>query len=191
MTDAGLMSIHELLEDEKYAKFFETNPILPDHYYNDGQRPWRLMVLIKDETKWRSKRYETYDEALEQIQKIMPRIANGAINSPGLNFMPPIRHAKVKNRVHPKTRRPLIISRVWMPLIDGDTPPHHWCGYCRRPTIFGHKAMRARMMNGFQSDVSEVAYRCLLCGSRASLMDIRKPQNNQQWDINRPRFYNG
>lgn len=191
MTDVGLITIHELLDDEKYAKYFNAVPVLPDHYYNEGSTPWRLMVLVKGEHKWRSKRFADYDEALEQFEKLLPKITNGAINSPGLNFMPPIRHARVKNRVHPKTKRPLIVSRVWVPALSGEMPQHHWCGYCRRPTIFGHKAMPAKMLNGFRLPASSVAYRCTLCGSNAELMDIRRPELNQRWDVNRPAFYHG
>lgn len=191
MTDVGLITIHELLEDERYRKYFETVPVLPGHYHNGGHRPWRLMVSVKGENKWRSKHLETYEEALEQITRIMPKITNGAINSPGLNFMPPIRHARVKNRLDPKTKKPIIVSRVWTPQLEADMPQHHWCGYCRRPTIFGHKALRARMLNGYRLDASSVAFRCMLCGSNAELMDIRKPEMNQRWDTNRPRFFHG
>jgi hypothetical protein len=191
MTDVGLITIHELLDDEKYAKYFNTVPVLPDHYYNDGVTPWRLMVNMKGEHGWRSKRFEAYDEALEALEMRMSRVANAAINCPAVNFMPPIRHARVKNRLHPKTKKPLIVSRVWVPQLSGEMPQHHWCGYCRRPTIFGHKAMPAKMMGEFRVPPSSVAYRCTLCGSNADLMDIRRPELNQRWDTNRPAFYHG
>ena len=191
MNDVGLISIHELLDDERYAKFFNTVPVLPDHYYEEGRQPWRLLVVVKGESNWRSKRFNAYDEALEQFEKIRAKVANAAINSPSLNFIPPLRHARVKNKVHPKTKRPLIISRVWTPQLSGEMPQHHWCGYCRRPTIFGHKAMRPRTLDGFRLEVSRVDYRCLVCGAAAGLMDIRRPQLNQPWDMNRPRFYHG
>lgn len=191
MTDVGLITIHELLDDEKFAKYFRMVPVLPDHYYVDGVTPWRLMVNMRGEMGWRSKRFEAYDEALEALDKRMPRVANAAINCPGLNFMPPIRHARVRNKVHPKTKKPLIVSRVWVPQLSGEMPQHHWCGYCRRPTIFGHKAMPPKMLGEFRLPASHVAYRCTLCGSNAELMDIRRPELNQRWDTNRPAFYHG
>jgi len=185
-----MITIHELREDDRFEKYFTTVPEIPEHYYAEGHRPWRLLVLVKGEQKWRSQRVEYYDEALERLDKIMPKIANAAINNPGLNFMPPIRHFKVKNSLD-KRGKPVIASRVWTPNLTADMDQHHWCGYCRRPTVFGYKALRPRMLNGYRLGASEIAHRCLLCGSSADLMDIRKPQMNQRWDVNRPRFFGG
>ncbi|AVR56964.1 hypothetical protein PBI_TRISCUIT_92 [Microbacterium phage Triscuit] len=191
MTDVGLISIHELLDDERYRKYFETAPELPEHYYNGGHEPWRLMVLIKGKPRWASKRYASYDEAAERLIELLPKITNGTVNNPALNFMPPIRHARVKNRIDPKTKKPLIISRVWVPQLSGEMPQHHWCGYCRRPTIFAHKAMPAKDLGDFRLPASQIAYRCTLCGANAELMDIRRPELNQRWDTNRPPFFHG
>jgi hypothetical protein len=45
------------------------------------------------------------------------------------------------------------------------------------------------MINGFRLPATHVAFRCGICGSNSNLMDIRQPQMNQRWDVNRPKFY--
>lgn len=176
----GMITVKELLADPQYKKFFTTVPKLPDHYTPD-KLPWRLMVLKEGEKAWRSKRFGTYAEAFQGFKTMLPKINDAAINCPGLNFMPPVKHVRLKSSG--KVR-----SIIWQPRLTPDMLPHYWCGYCRRPTLFGNKATAAKMLNGYRMPASEVRYRCLTCGSSADLMDIRHPENNQRWDVNRPRL---
>lgn len=180
MTDVGLITIRELLRDPQYKSYFTKVPKLPDHYTPE-LLPWRLLVQKQGETKWRSKRFGTYKEAFLGFKKMLPSITNASINCPGLNFSPPIRHVRLKSSGAVK-------SLVWKPKLEAGMGDHHWCGYCRRPSIFVNKGMPAQMLNGFRLPPTAAALRCCICGSRADLMDIRQPINNQQWDTARPRL---
>lgn len=192
-SNVGLITIRELLRDPQYRAYFVKVPKLPEHYTPDAL-PWRLLVLKHGEHVWRGKRFGTYEEAFAGFKKMLPNIENAAINCPGLNFVPPMRTVKVKGRFHTEGKlkgTPIIKTLVWTPRLEPDHDAHHWCAYCRRPSIFVDKGMGARMLNGQRLPASRVALRCMICGTNSELMDIRKPQNNQAWDLNRPRFYYG
>lgn len=187
----GLMTIRELLSDPEYRKYFTTVPELPAHYTPDAM-PWRLILQLKGDTHWKSKRFGTYQEAFRGFKTVLPKIQNAAINCPGLNFMPPTRLVRVKGKFHTEGKlkgQPIVKALVWKPRLEPDHEPHHWCGYCRRPTIFVNKGMGARMLNGFRLPATQVAFRCSLCGASEQIMDIRHPERNQAWDRNRIRVH--
>ena len=188
-SNVGLITIRELLRDPQFKAYFVHVPKLPEHYTPDAM-PWRLLVLKKDEHTWRGKRFGTYEEAFAGFKKMLPVIENAAINCPGLNFVPPMRTVRVKNRVDEKGK-PLIKTLVWQPRLEPDHQAHHWCAYCRRPSVFIDRGMGAKMLNGQRLPAARIALRCMICGSNSELMDIRKPQNNQAWDLARPRFHRG
>lgn len=191
MTDVGLITIRELLSDPQYKAFFTKVPVLPDHYTPDAL-PWRLLVQKNGESVWRGKRFGTYQEAFAGMKTMLPKIKNAAINCPGLSFMPPIRTVKVKGKFITEGRnkgKPLIKSIVWKPRLEADHALHYWCGYCRRPATFVHKGMAARTIGGYRMPASRIAFRCSICGSSDEIMDIRNPERNQGWDLNRPRLH--
>jgi len=193
MTAVGLITIRELLRDPEYRAYFTRVPKLPDHYTPE-MKPWRLLLQLKGDTTWKSKRFGTYQEAFAGFKLVLPKIENAAINCPGLNFVPPMRTVKVKNKFHTEGKlkgKPIIKTLVWRPRLEADHEAHYWCAYCRRPSIFVHKGIGAKMLNGSRLPATRVAYRCMICGSNAELMDLRRPQYNQGWDLNRPRFYHG
>lgn len=186
----GLITIRELLRDPQFKKYFTTVPKLPDHYTPDAL-PWRLLIQKHGETNWRAKRFGTYKEAFDAFKLILPKAQDAAINCPGLNFMPPIRTVRLKGKFEKVNGQmvPIMRTIVWKAPIEADMLPHHWCGYCRRPTVFGDKAIGVRVLNGYRLPTTQIHYRCLLCGAPAHLMDIRHPELNQQWDPNRPTIY--
>jgi hypothetical protein len=123
---------------------------------------------------------------------VLPKIQDAAINCPALGFAPPMRTVRVKGKFHTEGRlkgKPVVKTLVWKPRLEADHLQHHWCAHCRRPTIFVDKGMAAKLLNGYRMPATRVAYRCSLCGTNAELMDIRQPQRNQAWDLNRPRYY--
>lgn len=190
MAEVGLMTIRELLADEEYKKYFMTIPHMPEHMAS--AQPWRLMVQLQGDSKWKSQRFATYREAYLKLKKLMPKVHNAAINSPGLGFMPPVRTVRVKGKVHDTGKlkgQPVLRTLVWKPPVTADMAQHHWCAHCRRPTIFADKGMSTKLMNGLRLPATRVAYRCGLCGTNAELMDIRKPERNQAWDVTRPKVY--
>jgi hypothetical protein len=192
MTSAiGLITIRELLRDPQFKEYFVKVPQLPEHYTPDAL-PWRLLVMKQGESVWRGKRFGTYQEAFAGFKTMLPKIENAAINCPGLNFRPPLRTVKVKGKFHTEGRlkgKPVVKTLVWKPRLEADHERHEWCGYCRRPSIFVDKGLGARMLNGTRLPATRIAHRCMICGTNSELMDLRKPQNNQAWDLSRARFY--
>lgn len=189
MAEIGLITIRELLRDPHYKAYFTKVPKLPDHYTPEAL-PWRLLVMKQGEHVWRGKRYGTYQEAFAGLKKMMPTITNAAINCPPLGFMPPIRNVRVKNKIDQRTKQPMIKSLVWKPTLEMDMAKHEWCAHCRRPSIFVDRGLGARMLNGYRMAATRTAYRCCICGSSAEIMDIRRPELNQNWDLNRPKLHN-
>lgn len=106
--------------------------------------------------------------------------------------MPPVKTVRLKGRVDAKGK-PILRTLVWKPQLELDMVKHEWCAYCRRPSVFVNKALPSYKSptTGFTMPVSNIAYRCSICGTSADLMDIRKPELNQRWDTHRPRVYSG
>jgi hypothetical protein len=187
MADVGLITIKELLRDPQYREYFTKVPKLPDHYTPDME-PWRLLVQLNGDPKWKSKRFGTYKEAFQGFKKLLPKLNNAAINCPGLGFMPPIRNVRLKGKLDQKGQ-PIPRTIVWRPKLEMDMAAHHWCAHCRRPTIFVDKGMGAKMLNGLRMPATRVAFRCSICGASSDIQDVRHPERNQTWDLNRPRVF--
>lgn len=184
---SDMITLSELLKDPVYKKFFTTVPKLPDHYTRDSM-PWKLMILKHGETQWRTKKFGTYAEAFRALKKLLPDIADATINCPGLGFQPPIRMAKVKGKTDAKGN-PIIRAVVWKPQITSDMADHYWCAYCRRPTKFGyfevHPAMTKARVGRMGAHVDPSLMRCFICGASELINDLRRPERNQGWDVNR------
>lgn len=145
------------------------------------------MVLKPGEAAWRSKRYGTYQDAFAGLKKMLPTVDNAAINCPGLSFMPPVRTVRLKGQTDSKGKQ-IIRTTMWKPQIDADMGTHHWCPYCRRPSIFKMAVLNRPKRSGFALPVGEAVLRCIICGSSERVVDLRHPENNQGWDLNRPRI---
>lgn len=189
------LTIRDLLADPAYKKYFVRVPKLPSHYTPDSL-PWKLMILKRGETSWRSKRFGTYPEAFAALKKLLPKIQDGVINSPGVNFMPPVNVMKIKGRVHesgPLKGQPILVNKLWdwKPMLDGDMETHHWCPYCRRPTVFKyyrqHQAMTKSRVGIIGTLLDPSLLRCSICGASERVVPLRHPEDNQKWDVRRPR----
>lgn len=179
-----MITIHELLRDPQYRAYFLKAPKLPDHYTPE-MKPWKLAVLKHGESVWRTKRFGTYREAFEGLKKMLPTIADGAIISPALGFMPPTRTVRVKGKIDPKTKKQLIRTTLWRPQLDGDEATHYWCPHCRRPTIWKVAGLNRPARDGFVLPKGEPINRCTICGTSERVVDLRHPENNEGWNINR------
>lgn len=191
-----MITLKELLADPAYKQYFLKVPKMPGHYTPDSL-PWKLMIIRKDETRWRVKRFGTYKEAFDAVKKLLKNdaIYDMVINCPGLDWQPPIRtfKARVKGKTN-KDGSPMIVTRaeVWKPMIGADMPTHHWCPYCRRPTVFGyfesHPAMTVQRVGRMGSGVDPTVLRCSICAASEKLIDLRQPANHQNWDLTRVRI---
>jgi hypothetical protein len=189
MVSLELITIHELLRDPAYRKYFLSIPVLPTHYKGEN-KPWRLFILKKGETTWRTRRLSTYNEAFHGLKRLLPIIDNAAINCPALGFMPPVRTVRIKGRIDPKTKKPMLRTVVWKPQIESDMEDHSWCPHCRRPTIFRVSRLNVnRPGSKYKLPLGEALERCIICGVSEHIVDLRNPTNAQQWDTNRPKVY--
>lgn len=176
-----LITLKELLRDPQYREFFTKVPKLPEHYTPDT-RPWKLLIIKPGETVWRSKRFGTYQEAFVGLKKMMSVIDNAAINCPALGFMPPVRTVRIKGKFD-RRGKPILKSLVWKPRLEAEMGDHHWCPHCRRPSIFKIASLKRSAVQG------EPMLRCMICGASERIVNLRSPQNNQGWDVNRPVVY--
>lgn len=183
-----LITIRDLLRDPQYKKYFTTVPKLPPHY-TTANMPWKLYVLKSGEKIWRSKRFGTYGEAFAGFKQMLPVIENAAINCVPLTFTPPMRTVKVKGKTEiiRGRERPVIRTIMWTPKIEADMAHHDWCGHCRRPSIFRNMVMSGARAKGYALPTSEPALRCIICGASERITNIRHPEKNQAWDLNRAR----
>lgn len=183
-----LITIQELLRDPQYRVYFTKVPQLPDHIANNPTAmPWKLYVLKKDEDKWRTKKFHTYGEAFAGLKKMLPRIENGAINCPGLSFIPPIKNYRLKGKM--ENKKPAMRTKVWQPRIDADLARHNWCPHCRRPSVFNIATKPFISPSGHKIPLGEPMMRCMICGASERVVDLRNPLSHQRWDLNRPTIY--
>ena len=181
------ITIRELLKDEEYKKYLLTKPTLPPHY--EGTKPWKLYVKLKGQPNWRAKRYATYKEMIVAFKKLLPKIEDAALNCPALNFRPPIKNVRLKGKydIVRNKKVPAFRSVVWRPKLDADHDQHHWCSYCRRPTVFKILAARLHTKNGVL--LSEPKMRCSICSSSEDIVNLKNPHKEQAWDPTRPDLY--
>lgn len=188
-----LISIRELLKDPTYREFFTKVPVLPNHY-DEASMPWRLMVQKTGETVWRAKKFGTYKEAFAGFKKMLPIISNAAINCPALDFNPPMKNYRVKNKfitVRGGHKKPYLVTKVWTPQLEPGMDPHTWCPHCRRPSIFDTIGARPIRKGTFLlTPAPELIRRCIICGASERIVDLRRPYNHQKWDQNRLQVHN-
>lgn len=178
-----MITIQELLRDPQYRKYFTTVPQLPSHYTPD-HKPWKLIVMKKGESIWRTKRMGTYEEAFTGLKKMLPIIDNGAINCPALGFMPPTRTVRLKGKFDKKGKQ-ITRTTLWTPKIEGDMEQHHWCAHCRRPTVFKVAMVKPKRHHGYFVPAGEPVLRCGICGASERIVNLRRPETEQRWDRNR------
>jgi hypothetical protein len=183
-----MITIHELLRDEHYRKFICRVPTLPFVYSTPSMQPWRLIVQLKGEDHWRTKRFGTYQEAFKALKTLLPKIADGAINCPALDFKPPTRSVYIKGQYIMVSGRKVQKSKTiaWKPKLPiGENEDHHWCAYCRRPTVFRrlnhHNILSAKKLGGLPID--DTLFRCVICGASENIVNLKDPLTHQRWDV--------
>lgn len=155
-------------------------PELPPHLTAEGKLPWRLMVQLKGEHHWRTKRFATYKEAFTALKKLLPRAADATINCAAVQFKPPMRVVRVKGKYFTdkkgnKTQVTRLIT--WAPRMpEFEYEEHHWCPYCRRPSTFKyfvqHHALPLRRTAGMPIDPGVL--RCSICGASENIVSLKR-----------------
>lgn len=166
-----MITIHDLLEDKEYVKFFLTKPDPPRYKKPNA---WRVYVQREVDGRWGKKDFNTYPEAFAFFKQIRRRCHDATIHSRGLSFAPPQRWVKLTRHGRPvmapgkdgKQYQAMKLV-VWKPrLVEGDQA-HTWCIYCRRPVELrwytSHHTFKGKEFN-------QTLKRCPICGASERLL---------------------
>lgn len=173
-----MLTIHDLLEDSRYKEFFCKVPKLPDHL-TESRLPWRLYVQYKGDHRWRTKDFPTYQAAFKALKKLLPRAHDAAINCKAFPHQPPLREVRIKGKYFTGAdgKKQQVTKLVkWKARIpDGEYEEHHWCPYCRRPTVFQHFTRHHALSNKKTAGIpiDPTLRRCSICGTSERLVSIR------------------
>lgn len=169
-----MIPLAELLKNKTFERYFTTTP----HLYpvqTDGRLVWRIWVRPTPKSPWRRKDVADYQAGVRTVLSWLERGASdAALQCRGRAYDPPTRLVKLVRNGEPVLRTgrdgvtaPVINKVVWS--TPGDLQQafgqHHWCYYCRRPTVFSyfqnHHAFQGTPLEAFtQADTR----RCTLCG---------------------------
>lgn len=161
-----MITLRELLADDKYKEYFLKVPVLPD--IARTAPPWRLYVQREASASWARKDFETYREAFKRLKSLgISEIHDATIQSRAHAYYPPLRRVKIVRNgqvlIDPKTKKPLTRIIYWKAQLPGEESPHRWCPYCRRPTIFTWFMKHHAFPRGTPMDPSQ--RRCTICGA--------------------------
>lgn len=163
----------ELIKVPTYRKFLETKPITP-RVSRDPNRasspPWRVYVQREVDGKWGYKDFWKYSQAFKFFRAWLKKGAHDAtINNKRVGFDPPQQLARIKGKYvvgSDGQRRQATKYVTWkLPIsLQMDQPEHHWCKYCRRPTVFKIYSKHPRL-----GEVDPGLPRCCICGASARI----------------------
>jgi hypothetical protein len=176
----------ELLNDVVYRRYLEQKPKLPpvamSRTHPTG--PWVVYVQREVDGKWGRKYFWKYGKALKFMLKFLEAGAHdAALNCRRVGFYPPSRRVRIKGKYvlgSDGVERQATKVVVWRPrkeLLGDGQPEHHWCMYCRRPTVFIHYS-RHKALGDMAVDQS--VPRCCICGASAR---IAIPYNDRKFRV--------
>lgn len=167
-----MTTLHELLEDNIYARWLARTPLPTPAPKGMLPRPPVWTVWVKQEGKrWRRFNFSDYQKAYAWLMKNLPKLEDAALANLRSQQGPPI--VKVGERPGTITREGkkvkvmVPIRKHWTALRASSMlhEDEEWCGHCRRPTRFGfyrrHHALSPRTFALHER-------RCSLCGARLS-----------------------
>lgn len=163
----------ELVKDPVYRKFLETKPKLPPIARDKEMQkspPWVVYVQREVGGPWGKREFWKYSEALKFLGKALKlHVHDATINCRRIGFEPPMRFVRIKGKFVTGSdgkKRQATKKVSWKPKLDAYDMEHHWCKYCRRPTVFKyfrkHKALKEGM-------VDSTMPRCTICGASARI----------------------
>lgn len=161
-----MLTIHELLEDKQYREFFLKPPPMPPVYRQQQLKPWRVYIQRETDGPWAKKDLPNYVEAFKLFKKFRPEIHDASIMSRAIAFPPPHRLVRIKG-VYVEHRGKKVQKTklvVWKPQLPMEETTHHWCSYCRRPTVFRYFSRHHAF--GKDMPITQEGLRCTICGIR-------------------------
>jgi hypothetical protein len=179
----SMLTIHDLLKDPVYREFITKRPELPGPYTAE-RKPFRLFVLLKKDHKWHTQRYGTYNEAFAALKRFLPHALDATINLPAIQTKGLHKVVRLKGQYFERVDKKGKVTRIqktkeipWKPVMPIDEfEEHHWCPYCRRPTVFRrmlrHHALPTKKIAGVPIDPALM--RCTICGASENIVDLRR-----------------
>lgn len=180
-----MITMRELLKDRTYKNFICKPPILPPNFSTPSGKPWRLYAKMPNESHWRSKEFSSYKEAFSSFKKLLNKAEDLAINSKALDYRPPKRLVRIKGQYLVVQGEKIQKTReiLWQPTLSGEWEEHHWCPYCRRPSVFKpmyeHYKLGVWLKLGVPIDYE--ALHCSICGTSNRLINLKSPETHQKW----------
>lgn len=175
-----MITLEECLADRTYRDFFTKQYRLPN--VQRPTPPWRLYVQLDAGGPWRKKDFFTYPEAFNAWRTKFRRASHdAAIQSRAFAFTPPMRWVKVKGQYvvranGDRLQKEMQIVWDYRGLIPGDEPTHHWCDYCRRPTVFRTFGRHHAFTKEQAAMMDPTAPRCTICGVRFEAVSSKRIQ---------------
>ena len=169
-----MLTIHELLEDPVYRKYFLTVPRLPD--VQRTVPPWRLYV--KRGGRWMKRDFEKYAEAVKLFNRLRSvGLQDATVTCRPVAFAPPSRIVRIKGKFQTNARgqyildaqgqkKPITREVFWKAAVPADEEEHTWCPYCRRPTVFNYFSTHHAIVGAHKYYMDPSARRCTICGIR-------------------------
>lgn len=171
-----MIPMSELLKDRFYKAFIEATPDLPPVAKSKKKAkspPWVVYVQLEVDGKWGRRSFWKYKKALKFM---LAHLENGAhdaaLNCKRTAFPPPSRLVRIKGKY---VRGSDGVERQATKLVRWDLPAalkegeaeHHWCSYCRRPTVFKF-FRRHKALPGIEV-LDQSVPRCTICGASARI----------------------
>lgn len=173
-----MIPMSELVKDPAYKAFLLTKPKMPKHLKDPRSMltpPWVVYVQREQGGKWGKKEFWKYSDAFKFFKSWLKRGAYDlTINNKRYGFEPPHRFVRIRGKFVKGSdglKRQATKRVWWKPKLSGDDLEHHWCKYCRRPTVF--KYFRKHRVLG---EVDSTVPRCIICGA-SSRIAIHHPSD--------------
>lgn len=164
-----MLTINELLADDRYKQYFVTVPKMPAA--PRIHPPWRVYVQLEAHGAWRKKDFFDYKDAVRFFVKLRKSqgLHDASITCRPIAWDPPSRIVKIKGKFIKTSRGELVQATkevFWKPTLPDDEEQHLWCPYCRRPTVFRAFSTHHAMTGEYRAMMDQFASRCTICGIR-------------------------
>jgi hypothetical protein len=159
----------ELVQDPRYLEFLKTKPMVPEVSRSTHMSPqWTVYIQKEAGGKWGKKSFRSYKKALKfMFAWLTAGCHDAALNNKRVPFDPPHRWVRIKGkfvRGSDGVMRQATKRVIWKPRLPADEVQHHWCRYCRRPTVFKFYS-KHRVLGNCDPTVP----RCCICGASARI----------------------
>lgn len=168
-----MIPMSELVKDPNYRAFLETQPKTPPISRDKGRQtspPWIVYVQVSADGKWGKKEFWKYTKAFRFFRACMKQgVHDATINNRRIPTSPPSRMVRIKGKFVVgsdgiKRQATKLVEWKLPTALAQDQPEHHWCLYCRRPTVFKFYSKHPRL-----GRVDSFIQRCCICGASARI----------------------